>query len=406
MNSFIVSLFLVCLSWSPLVQAGSDKTTIVSFSRHTFRGVTEEVAPQEVSLYRYGVHLRIPLLSFEQNATPRGLEIARGFANQGLQHAASLAVKGLDEQKEFDGHWDEFRADLAKERTFWTAIKVREGLNKQIPLTGCKTRPGKSIDIVSTRHPVMQCITSSTLNAALIDSSDHALFKSLSQTFLMQVRSAIGVDETMTALPDYTSDEKEYGEVAKLALAVEMIASLGAPLPQLFKKSDQESLLKHGKAVLTAGLNVLGIRFFINNPLPVADQITLPPLKYMASRPKGSHTAVFTHDDSISAILHSLGFINSKSDPDQLAIYPLETIIFAFGNKNVSVVRIRPEVEQDGEIPGNFKAFTLWKGSRDEWDNKVREVEMRSKNWSVSKPAKTCLNALKICDVETLNVAY
>lgn len=397
-------LFLTC---APLANAGQDNTTIVSFSRHTFRGVTKEIGPQRIALKEYGIDLEIPLFSYAEDATPRGLDVAKNFAGRGLQDAASLAVKSLGEHNKFDGHWDEFRADLATERTFWTAIKIREGLNQHpapIALTGCPTKPGKSIDIVSTRQAVMNCVPSSVSNSPAL-----ALFKRRSEQFLTGFRSAIGIKGTMPALPTpYYSDElpKEYGEVAKLASAIEMAAALGAPLPQLVEKADKTQLLKQGNAVLTAGLNMLGIRFFIKNPLLVSDNISVPALKYMALRPEGSHTAIVTHDDYISALLHSLGLISIESEPSELAVYPLETIVFAFSDMHVAVARLRLEVQEDGYIPGEFKISLLWKGTRGDWDNKVAEVNARARTWDINAQARSCLNALEICKAETLEVAY
>lgn len=400
------SLLISCLSLacSSFANTDSDEVTIVSFSRHTFRGITEEIGPQKIALKEYGVELKVPLLGYAEDATPRGLEIAKNFAPQGLQNLAVLAVNTLDEDKKFDGRWDEFRTDLATERTFWTAVKVREGFNTPITLTGCKTTPGKAVDIVSTRQVVMQCMPSPASNTALL-----ALFQRRTEKFLTEFRTASGFKTTMPSLPAPHDVDgklelpKEYKEAAKLASAIEMVAALNAPLPQLVKKVDQ---VKHGKAVWAAGLNMLGMRFFIRNPPPVADNISLQALKYMASRPEGSHTAIFTHDDYLSSLLHSLGLISSESDPSALAIYPLETILFAFSDQHVAITRMRLEVWEDGFIPGKFETYVLWKGTREEWDKKVEEVTTRAQNWDISTQARDCLNALQVCEAEPLEVVY
>jgi hypothetical protein len=82
-----------------------DNTTLVVFSRHTFRGISEHMGPQKISLPKYGINIQIPTLSYDEDATPQGLFIAEHFAAPGLQKAAALAVKAVGEDKVFDSHW-------------------------------------------------------------------------------------------------------------------------------------------------------------------------------------------------------------------------------------------------------------------------------------------------------------
>jgi len=139
----------------------SDNTTLVVFSRHTFRGISTKVAPQKIFLHEFGVAVPIPSLSYGENATPQGLLIAERSAAPALQKAAALAVGAIAENKVFDGHWDEVRAELAAERTFWTGLYLIKGIkeqdaehNRAIKFTGCKTDPGKAVDAVSSDHPI------------------------------------------------------------------------------------------------------------------------------------------------------------------------------------------------------------------------------------------------------------
>lgn len=52
-------------------------------------------------------------------------------------------------QKPSMATWDEIRADLATERTFWTAIKLHDGLKF---VSGCGTEADKGIDVIRTDH--------------------------------------------------------------------------------------------------------------------------------------------------------------------------------------------------------------------------------------------------------------
>ncbi|PYJ74269.1 MAG: hypothetical protein DME77_11820, partial [Verrucomicrobia bacterium] len=110
---FLMLLFFSpCLASSEPFPAG-DNTTLVVFSRHTFRGISKNVGPQKISLPQYGIDIPIPSLSYGEDATPQGLIIAESFAAPGLQKAAALAVRTIAENNVFDGHWDEVRAELA-----------------------------------------------------------------------------------------------------------------------------------------------------------------------------------------------------------------------------------------------------------------------------------------------------
>ena len=170
---FCLFVLLMGLFFSPCL--ASDNTTLVVFSRHTFRGISTNVAPQKIFLREFGVNVPIPSLSYGENATPQGLMIAERFAAPALQEAAALAVGAIAENKVFDGHWDEVRAELATERTFWTGLYLIKGIkeqdaehNRAIKFTGCKTDPGKAVDAVSSDHPIRACISTDDVSKALI----------------------------------------------------------------------------------------------------------------------------------------------------------------------------------------------------------------------------------------------
>src|SRR5437016_5808682 len=97
--------FYPCLSSSEPVQA-RDNTTLVVFSRHTVRGISNNVRPHKSSLPQYGFDMPIPTVSDGEDATPEGLTIAEKCAASGLQEAAPLAVGAIVENKVFDRHWD------------------------------------------------------------------------------------------------------------------------------------------------------------------------------------------------------------------------------------------------------------------------------------------------------------
>jgi hypothetical protein len=395
-----------------------DNTTLVVFSRHTFRGISEHMGPQKISLPKYGINIQIPTLSYDEDATPQGLFIAEHFAAPGLQKAAALAVKAVGEDKVFDSHWDEIRAELGAERTFWTALYLKKGIeekdaqhNAGIKFTGCETVSGKAVDAVSSDHPVKNCAHGDVYLQLIQASPDLPKLKATFQDFLNTVRAAIGLTSPVE-IPDpiYSPDgslPREYDELASLASIIEMIADLGPPLPQIFPSSDPRPLAQLGKVALQRGVNSLGIRFFTSEPSPLSDAVSVFPVNYMLSRPKGSHTIVVSHDNMMSALTSSLGIISSNSDPDDWAFFPIESYVFAFGNSNVSIVRMRIEIKNpDGAIPGNYVSKVIWKGGLDQWNEKVKALNQRAKTLDLGKVGNTRFEAIKECKAEQIDVAF
>ena len=394
-----------------------DNTTLVVFSRHTFRGISNNVGPQKISLPQYGIDIPIPTLSYSEDATPQGLIIAERFAAPGLQKAAALAVSDIAENKVFDGHWDEFRAELAAERTFWTALYLRKGIkendqehNRRIKFTGCPTGPGKPVDVVSSDQPVRNCVPPDVLLKLLEASPDLPKLKATFQDFLNTVRAAIGLNFPVV-IPDPVYEDGKlppklkppYDDLAALASIIEMIADLGPPLPRIFPSSQPGPLAQLGKVALQRGVNSLGIRFFTSEPSPLSDAVSVYPVNYMMSRPKGSHTIVVSHDNMMSALMSSLGVISSNGAPDDWAIFPIESYVFAFGSSNVSIVRMRVQIrEPDGAIPGKYASQVVWKGSLSEWNEKVRLLKERAKTMNLS----ACDKPVTECKAEQINVVF
>ena len=419
---------LMVLFFSPCL--ASDDTTLVVFSRHTFRGISTKVAPQKIFLRQYGVNPPIPSLSYGENATPQGLIIAESFAAPGLQEAAALAVGAIAENKVFDGHWDEVRAELAAERTFWTGLYLIKGIkeqdaehNRAIKFTGCQTNPGKAVDAVSSDHPINVCVSTDNDSKAvylqlLRASPDLPKLKATFQDFLNTVRAAIGLSSPVeipdpvysVGPPHHQHDPKlprEYDQIAALASIIEMIAELGPPLPQIFPSSDNDRLAQLGKVALQRGVDGLGIRFFTSEPSPLSDAVSVFPVNYMMSRPQGSHTIVVSHDNMISALMSSLGIISSNGAPDDWAIFPIETYVFAFGSSNVSIVRMRVEIsDPDGAIPGNYGSQVVWNGSVQQWNEKVMALNERAKTLNLGPGGNACLNAVTECEAQRINVVF
>jgi hypothetical protein len=417
---FCLFLLLMVLFFSPCL--ASDNTTLIVFSRHTFRGISKNVGPQKISLPQYGIDISIPTLSYGEDATPQGLIIAEQFAAPGLQKAAALAVGAIVENKVFDGRWDEIRAELAAERTFWTGLYLRKGIeeidaehNPSIKFTGCQTVSGQeAVDVVSSDHPVKSCVPPDVYHQLLEASPDRLKLKTTFEDFLNTVRAAIGLQTPVgIPYPDYSPPPKnslppEYDQIAALASIIEMIADLGPPLPQIFlSSSDPGPLAQFGKVALQRGVDSLGIRFFTSEPSPLSDAVSVFPVNYMMSRPRGSHTIVVSHDNMMSALMSSLGIISSNSPSDDWAFFPIESYVFAFGSSNVSVVRMRVQIrDPDGAIPGDYTSQVVWNGSLAQWNEKVWALHQRAQTLYLGDKGNACLKEIKECKAEEIDVVF
>jgi hypothetical protein len=154
-------------------------------------------------------------------------------------------------------------------------------------------------------------------------------------------------------------------------------------------------------------VNSLGIRFFTSEPSPLADAVSVFPVNYMMSRPKGSHTIVVSHDNMMSALMSSLGVISSHSAPDDWAFFPIESYVFAFGSSNVSIVRMRVQIrDPDGAIPGKYASQVVWKGSLSQWNEKVRALNERAKTLDLGNDGNACLKAIEECKAEEIDVVF
>jgi hypothetical protein len=224
---------------------------------------------------------------------------------------------------------------------------------------------------------------------------------------LNTVRAAIGLGFPVEIpKPDYDekgSLPKEYDQIASLASIIEMIADLGPPLPQIFRSGDRAHLMQLGKSAVQRGVNSLGIRFFTSEPSPLSDAVSVIPVNYMMSRPRGSHTIVVSHDNMMSALMSSLGIISSSSPPDDWAFFPIESYVFAFGSSHVSVVRMRVEIsDPDGGIPGNYASEVVWRGSLLQWNEKVRALNERARTMDLSG----CDQPVTECEARRMKVVF
>lgn len=209
--------------------------------------------------------------------------------------------------------------------------------------------------------------------------------------------------------PDYKQDgslPKEYDRIASLASIIEMIADLGAPLPQIFPSGDRAHLMQSGKLAVQRAVNSLGIRFFTSEPSPLSDKVSVIPVTYMMSRPQGSHTIVVSHDNMMSALMSSLGVISSNRAPDDWAFFPIETYVFAFGSSNVSIVRMRVEISSDGAIPGKYGSQVVWKGSVQQWNEKVMALNERANALHLGTCGDACVKRVKECKAQRINVGF
>ena len=400
-------LILSVLAASPAFPqaAGPDSTAVVVFSRHTFRGVTQSIGPHRIQLPQFGLDFPLPLLSYGMEATPHGLAMTRQFASPALNQAAAKAVEGLGSGRRFDDRWDEIRIDLATSRNFFTALYLRDGLQggqkTPIALTGCPTVEGQGVDAVSKTEPVRKCVPPAELHKLQANSPVLERLRLAGEDLLRLVGTATGKGGTFKlelAEPTHPA----YVQLGGLAGAIEMTAEQGPPLGLLFPQAPRESVRRYEPDAVRRASGFVGVRFAALFPREMACACSVLPVEYINSTPAGRHVIVQAHDDVISALCRSLGTISDTGDIDDLATYPLESVIFALGDQRVSIVRMRMQIGEDGSFPGPFESRILWQGSRSEWDQKVQNVVEQARAWKAGTAARAELRILPAQPLDVL----
>ena len=398
-------LTLGVLSAPPVMaQAPADGTTLVVFSRHTFRGVDHSIGRQQVSLPQFGLDLTVPMLSYGMEATPHGLALTQKYASPALNEAAAKAVRAVEPSRTFSGQWDEIRADLATSRTFFTALYLREGLyatqKTPILLTGCPTREGKGVDPVSIQQPVNDCIPPEEIQKLQASSPNLERLRQAGESLLSLVGSATGKPGPFKLEPA-APRSSVYAQLGTLASAIEMTSEQGPPLGRLFPEARPENLRKFEPEAVRRASNYLGVRFTALAPMEYAYACSAFPVQYINATPPGRHVVVLAHDSDLSALCRSVGAIADAGDIDDLAFYPLESIVFAIGEKRASIVRMRIKIGADGSIPGPFESRVMWQGSRAEWDQKSQKVVQQAQAWQAGAARRA---ELRIPPAQTLKV--
>jgi len=126
-------------------------------------------------------------------------------------------------------------------------------------------------------------------------------------------------------------------------------------------------------------------------------------VEYINSIPPGRHVATLSHDDDLSTLLRALGLVADDGDPNELAVMPMESIVFALDKQKVCVVRMRMQIAPDGSLPGPFASRIIWQGTRAQWEEKVQKVAREAAAW----PAGAAERAkLRILPAPSLDVLY
>ena len=396
----VLTLGALCGAPAPAQAPPSDGVTLVVFSRHTFRGIDYTVGPQRISLPQYGLDFPLPMLGYAFEASPQGLNLTQKFAGPAIQEAATRAVEAV-QKTPFNRHWDEIRADLAASRCFFTALYIREGLQAgqkdPILLTGCPTQERQGIDAVSVGGPVYKCIPPEETTRLLVKSPNQERLRQAALSLVSLVGTALGktgpynLPEPID--PATGKSNPVYVQLSSLAMAIEMASDLGPPLGLLFPQASKQAVgLCEADAVRRAS-NYLGVRFTALIPMELAYAWSVFPLQYIHEM-AGRHVIVLSHDNDISSLCRALDLISDDGNVDELAIYPMESIVFALTDTRASVVRMVMKKSPDGSLPGPFESRLMWQGSRGEWDAKVRKVDQQAQAWKAGAAERAKIRIL------------
>ena len=371
----------------------SSEPVIVAFTRHTFRGPNKITPPPIPRVSNLKVQNNI--LAYGMDATILGLKIAQRLGREAYNDGARLALKTINADPQLAGHWSEIRPDLSTQRTFWTAVCLRKGLatasGSEIPMSACPTTEGVAIDAVSaSSKSQMQCIPSQLIiqQRDLLRTQVAPRYVQLANRLI----SLLGGKPDVTQANPYTS----YSDIKLLSSLIEYSSDFnGSTLNRVLAHPITTSPQVNREAVAIA-LDILGYNLLFSSSGLSADITAFAKINYVNSLSNGSQKIILTHDDKISALLQSLNLLSSQSDPDDLAVYPLETITIALNANRVAIVRTRINIDKNGSMTGKsgFKSWIFWSGTRKEWDERVTTLQARINSYM---PVAACLQKITPC---------
>lgn len=401
---------------SPLVSDVSGKraprrhhATFVVFSRHTFRGIAANssdpvIAPQQVTVGPLS-NFTVPTVSYGLDASAQGLAIARDGGAAGLMAARKLAAKELNTRT--SRRVGAVRADLSTERTVTTGAYLTEGLKargmKLARLAGVPTTMNTAVDAVSTSDLASACMPPAELQPLQNASANLPRLQAKGQQLLQLVGRIVGQPGDYPLPPAVISDSgglpPEYAQLAVLATSIEMTAALGSPIKRIFHSNKT----RLGDKAVRLAMDFTGLAATALTPGPTAAALAATPTQYIQQQlARRVNSLVLSHDTQISAIVRALGIVPEvPANPNTLAMYPMETFLFAQSRSRVVVIRMRISVRDDGAMPGVYKPTVAWTGSTTEWDRRVATVEQNAQAFSVGL---ACRNNLRIEPVTALNL--
>lgn len=380
---------------------------MVVFSRHTFRSVGTTIGPQKLEFPGAGVTLEVPQLGYGMEATEHGLALARQFGAPAIEAGARQATEALGQR--WNSHWDEVRADLSCSRDFFTALYLRAGLQPaqpdEIQLSGVPTREGEGVDAVTVGTPIRRLIPVEELRRLQSASPQPDRLRQAGDDLLRAVQPAAGWS-ALRPLPPVLDAQRQiqpdYRSLTVLASTLEMLSEQGPPLGAVFPEQPAASLQAQQREALRCATRFLGLLFAALGPDEVACASSVLPARYIDTQPAGRHVILASHDDDISLLLRALRLVD-ESSADELSILPLESVVFALDPHSVCVSRVSLQTDPAGWFPGPFSSRVIWKGTRDQWNERVQRVQTVAEGWDAAREAR---RAVPLLPAAPLNVRY
>lgn len=394
--------------WAPSAWA-NDGTTVIVFSRHTFRGVSREAKPLEITLGSTKVAL--PLLGYTRDATIHGLELARRYGGPAIQMGAESAVAALGNplanQRKFDGRWDEVRVDMSVGRDFFTGLYFREALQpfqaEPIALTGYPTERSHQADAVLGCDLVRQCLPLEAMKKLKQGSVGAARLQSVGQELVTTVLEALDLPDT-TLPPLYDAEGKRsavYDDLHTLASTIEMVSEEGPPLQTLFPLANKDRIARFDPEVGELASRYLAVAFTVSLPQKAAYAAAVVPLQYVRAQ-EGRRVILATHDDVLSVLVRSLGLVAEDGSAEALSMLPMESLVLAFDAHAASVVRVRMKRARDGSLPGPFTYKLMWHGTRTQWESKISYALKEAAAWPVGVTERAKLHWLEAPELHVI----
>jgi len=345
---------------------------ILCITRHSLRGTISFFNSQEIDLPNQ-INFPHPISAWNQDLEKEATKLIQiDSINQCVQ--LGLNTIGLSN---FNNNWDEIRCDFLAKRTFETGRILQDKIkNKKPKLTVVidKQKPKelyefnkKNIDAVTKDiepgdFPQQPPSKPTSINPEILHT--------LTINFLNYLNLALKNKNLTGKLPPVIVN----GEITSfyknnISITMDKIIMSAIEIPPFNKIYKTMKKFKYQKELLKSACLWKQYFFSYIHPLQYSIYQSIPVMQYLNKMNYGDNRILITHDFNQLVLMRSLEIKPYKYD------IPFQSYIIIQSSKNVCVLYTAAKIQNNGTFSSKyFVKKILWKGTIEEWENKIKKI--------------------------------